>query len=232
MPSILLPEDGLRNVKAIVFDMYGTLVDVSEVAQACQKIAPDPQAFAATWRHKQLEYSFLSTALGRYRTFWELSKRALDYAAAEAGIEVSIAQKKVLMDAWLRPVPYADTETALEKLSARYRLAILSNGNPRMLREGLKHTHLAGYFDSVISADAVQMFKPAPDVYRLAVDQLKIDTSAILFVSSNGFDVVGARHFGFRVCWVNRRSSPMDALGFPPTIRAGTLTELADHLIP
>lgn len=219
----------MKAPQAVVFDMYGTLVDVEAVADACRRVAPDPEAFGATWRRKQLEYSFLMTSLGRYLTFWELSKRALDYAAGEAGIQLSDTGKKKLMEAWLKPTPYPDTAASLKRLSTVCRLAILSNGNPRMLREGLAHTGLKDKFESVLSADAVRAFKPSPAVYQHASDRMGLAPAEILFVSSNGFDVVGAGRFGFRVCWVNRRGGTLDPLGVRPAVEVGTLSELADR---
>lgn len=220
----------MSGIEAVVFDFYGTLVDVAAVARACRRVAPDPDAFIALWRAKQIEYTFLTTAMGAYRTFWDLTGRALDYALCNARLSPSPDQRKRLMNAWLQPVLYPDTVEALARMGPGRRLAILSNGNPRMLSAGLRHVGLPNRFDAVLSADAVRRFKPAPEVYRLATDELGLPADRILFVSSNGFDVVGSKRFGLRVCWVNRRGAVLDPLGPKPDLVVSTLEELADRV--
>jgi len=212
--------------------MYGTLVNVTALAAASRRVTNDPETFGAIWRSKQLEYSFLSTILCRYRTFWDLTGRALDYAAAHTGTKVTPAARKRLMEAWLKPTPFPDTRESLQRLGTVHSLGILSNGTPRMLREGLKHTQLASCFTSVLSANAVKAFKPAAAVYRSAADALALAPSSILFVSSNGFDVIGAGRFGFKVCWINRRKGLLDPLGYRPNLEVETLSQLADRLCP
>jgi len=127
------------NVRGVAFDMYGTVVDVGAVAEACKAIAPDPVAFNTQWRAKQLEYSFLRSAMGKYQDFWKVSEQALAYTIQRFGLTVSLAQAKELMEAWLQPTPYPELAAALPRLKAHYPLGILSNGSPRMLRMGLDH---------------------------------------------------------------------------------------------
>ena len=217
-------------IRGIVFDMYGTVVDVGAVADAYRVVAPDPAAFTAQWRAKQLEYSFLRSLMGKYQDFWKVSEQALDFAIKQHGLAVSPDQRRHLMDAWLRPTPYPEVAAALPRLKERYSLAILSNGSPRMLRIGLERTGLRTHFRWVISVDEVKLFKPSPKVYQLAPKHMKLKKVEILFVSSNSFDVVGAKAFGFRVCWINRTGAPLDSLGPKPNLVVTNFDELSAAL--
>jgi 2-haloacid dehalogenase len=217
-------------VKGIAFDMYGTLVDVGAVAEACNEIAPDPVAFTTQWRAKQLEYTFLRSLMGRYQDFWKVTGEALDFTIQRFGLEVSPEQRRRLMAAWLDPTPYPEVAATLPRLKERYALAVLSNGSPKMLRTGLERTGLLEHFRWVISVDAIRLYKPSPRVYQLAVTKMKLRKEEILFVSSNSFDVVGAKSFGFKVCWINRTGAPLDPLGPTPGLVVRTFDELSTEL--
>jgi len=219
-----------RRVKGIAFDMYGTLVDVGAVAEACKEIAPDPIAFNAHWRAKQLEYTFLRSLMGTYQDFWRVSEEALAFTIRRFGLQVSSEHRRRLMEAWLHPKPYPEVAAALSRLKERYALAVLSNGSPKMLRAGLQHTALTPCFRWVISVDAIRLYKPSPRVYQLAVTKMKLRKEEILFVSSNSFDVVGAKSFGFKVCWINRTGAPLDPLGPKPDLVVRTIDELSTAL--
>jgi 2-haloacid dehalogenase len=213
-------------VKGIVFDMYGTVVDVGAVAEACKEVAPDPVAFNTQWRAKQLEYTFLRSLMGKYQDFWKVSEQALEFTIQRFGLEVRPEQRRRLLEAWLRPSPYPEVATALPRLKARYPLAVLSNGSPKMLRTGLERTGLRSHFRWVISVDAVKLYKPSPRVYQLALKHMKLKKEKILFVSSNSFDAVGAKSFGFKVCWINRSGAPLDPLGPTPDLVVKSFDEL------
>ena len=214
-----------RRVKGIAFDMYGTVVDVGAVAEACKEIAPDPGAFTTQWRAKQLEYTFLRSLMGKYQNFWRVSEQALEFTIRRFGLQASPEQRKRLMEAWLHPSPYPEVEAALPGLKERYPLAILSNGSPTMLRTGL-----ISHFRWVISVDAVKLYKPSPKVYQLAPRKMKMKKEEILFVSSNSFDVLGAKSFGFKVCWINRTGAPLDPLGLKPDLVVRSFDELRTAL--
>lgn len=220
---------GLR-IKGIIFDLYGTLVDVGAVAEACREVAPDPIAFSNQWRAKQLEYTFLRTLMGQYRDFWKVTGEALAFAVARFALEITAEQRQRLMEAWLLPTPYPEVATALPRLKATYLLAVLSNGTPEMLRSGLKRTALWPHFTSVLSADSVKRYKPSPEVYQLALQQTGLPKDEILFVSSNSWDVVGAKSFGFKACWVNRTGATMDTLGVRPDLVVTNVDELVEVL--
>ncbi|HXF76153.1 MAG TPA: haloacid dehalogenase type II [Methylomirabilota bacterium] len=217
-------------IKGIVFDMYGTLVDVNAVADACKKIAPDPAAFNAQWRAKQLEYTFLRTAMGKYKDFHAITEEALEFAIQRFGLQVTAEQRQKLMEAWLHPTPYPEIAGALPRLKENYALAVLSNGSPKMLRTGLEQAGLVSHFRRVLSADAVRLYKPSPKVYELAPKRMRLKKNEILFVSSNSFDVIGAKSFGFKVCWINRTEAPLDPLGPKPDLVVKSFDELYSSL--
>lgn len=217
-------------IKGMVCDMYGTVVDVGAVAEACKEVAPDPIAFNAQWRAKQLEYSFLRSLMGKYQDFWRVSEQALAFTIQRFGLDVSLEQRQRLMAAWLHPSPHPEVVGALPQLAERYPLAILSNGTPKMLRTGLQRTGLRRYFTWVISANLVKRYKPAPEVYALAPQHMRLKKAQLLFVSSNAFDVVGAKNFGFKVCWINRTGAPLDPLGPKPDLVVQSFDDLAAAL--
>jgi 2-haloacid dehalogenase len=219
-----------QGMKGIVFDMYGTVVDVGAVAEACKEVAPDPVAFNAQWRAKQLEYTFLRTVMGRYKDFWTITEEALEFAIERFDLQVSAEQRQRLKEAWLQPTPYPEVTAALPRLKEKYVLAILSNGSPKMLRTGLEQTGLMPHFRRVMSADAVKLYKPSTKVYELAPKHMRLKNSEILFVSSNSFDVIGAKNFGFKVCWINRGGAPLDALGPKPDLVVKSFDDLVEAL--
>jgi 2-haloacid dehalogenase len=194
---------------AFVFDAYGTLFDVhSAIARHRAAAGPDADRLSELWRTKQLEYSWTLTLAGCYADFWTLTERALDFALARCP-SVDRALKPRLMEAYRMLDAYADARAALQALKERGRAtAILSNGSPAMLTAAVAAAHLAQYLDAVLSVDAIRQYKPRPDVYRLVTDHFGVAPNDVLFVSSNRWDVMGARAFGFRAAWINRGKWP------------------------
>jgi len=213
-------------VKGIVFDMYGTIVDLGAVASVCNEVTPDPLAFNTLWRAKQLEYTFLRSLMGRYRDFWKVTEEALEFTLQRFAIQVSSEQRRHLMDAWLHPSPYPEVAAALPRLKEKYLLAILSNGTAKMLLTGLDRNGLRQYFRRIMSTDSVKLYKPSPKVYQLALKHMQLKKGEILFVSSNSFDVLGAKNFGFKVCWISRLGIPLDPLGPKPDLVVQNFDEL------
>jgi 2-haloacid dehalogenase len=215
--------------RALVFDAYGTLFNVAAVGQACAGITADPSGFVALWRAKQLEYAFLRALMRRYADFWSVTRDALRYAAAATGTALAPAQETALLEAWYQVEPFPDVLPALRELKTRgLALAILSNGAPPMLERLVRETGLAGMFDRLLSVDAVQTYKPEPAVYALIERELGVAHEAVLFLSSNFWDVAGARSFGLRVCWINRAGTPPDELGQHPSHVLRSLAELPE----
>jgi 2-haloacid dehalogenase len=213
--------------RAVVFDAYGTLFDVAAIGRACAGIAADPAGFMALWRAKQLEYAFLRALMLRYADFWQVTRDALRYAAAATKTPLTPEQETSLLEAWYQVEPFPDVPGALRELRAKgLALAILSNGSPPMLERLVRATGLGDTFDRLLSADAVATYKPSPPVYALIGSQLGLPPEAALFVSSNFWDVAGARAYGLRVCWINRAGATPDELGQQPTHLLRSMADL------
>ena len=196
-------------MKAAVFDAYGTLLDVhSAVLPHVHRLGGTGDAFSLTWRTKQLEYTWVRTLSGQHADFGRVTDDALAFAAARHGID-DVALLADLRDSYEQLAPHPDSAPALQALRAMgVTCLVLSNGPPPMLGRQLRHAGLAGMFDVVLSAEAAGVFKPHPDVYRLATAHLDQPAHEIAFVSSNPFDAFGAHGFGFRTVWVNRTGQP------------------------
>jgi 2-haloacid dehalogenase len=216
---------GGEPVGAVVFDAYGTLFDVASLADACAAVAPDGAAFAALWRAKQLEYTWLRTLMGRYAPFSDVTAEALDYALRRHGLTPDEVARRDLLAAWLRLVPFPDAPGALARLG-HLPLAILSNGSPDMLGPLLAQSGLRDAFRHVLSADEARAYKPDPRVYALAPAALNLPAARILFVSANAWDAIGARAYGYRVAWCNRTGQPLDPHGPAPDVEISDLREL------
>ena len=203
---------------ALVFDAYGTLFDVHAVVERCDKFWPGKGAqLSQLWRTKQLEYSWQRSLMGRYQPFSAVTRDALGYACEALGLTLADKQVKTLMEEYLNLAPYPDVPDALPKLKGGGRkLAILTNGSPDMIAPLVEHCGMTKTFDAVLSADALRTFKIAPQVYQHAVERLGVEAAAIGFVSSNGWDALGAKNFGFRVWWINRQDAPVDRLDAQP----------------
>jgi 2-haloacid dehalogenase len=204
-------------VQAYVFDAYGTLFDVhAAIARHRAEAGPDAERFSEIWRTKQLEYSWTLSLAGRYADFWTLTERALDYAFERVS-SVDRALRPKLLEAYLRLDAFPDAAKALTGLKSHgARLAILSNGSPRMLTAAVEASAIGGLLDAVFSVDAVRAYKPRPEVYALVTDGFGIAAREVVFVSSNRWDVMGAASFGFRAAWVNRGRGPDEYLEYPP----------------
>lgn len=216
-------------VKGLLFDAYGTLFDVHSVIEACRAVTSDPQALSNLWRAKQLEYTWLRSLMGRYEDFWAVTEAALIFACRRLGLAVSPAARARPMEAYLQLDPFPEVRGVLARL-AGLPCGILSNGAPRMLDAVVAHTGLGGHLRAVISVDAVRTYKPAPAVYALGPVRLELPKEALGFVSSNCWDVAGAKAYGFPVVWVNRTRAPLEELGLTPDLEVGDLDELARAL--
>jgi 2-haloacid dehalogenase len=200
-------------LKALVFDAYGTLYDVHSVARRSEEFWPGKgAALSQLWRAKQLEYTWQRSLMRRYAPFSQVTREALAYACEVLRLALDGARSDALMQEYLRLATYPEVAAAMAALRAKK--AILSNGSPDMLAPLVKHSGLA--LDAVLSVDEVRVFKPAPEVYQLAVDRLGVPAADIGFVSSNCWDALGAKSFGFRVFWINRGDAPVDRTGFQP----------------
>jgi 2-haloacid dehalogenase len=194
-------------IKALVFDAYGTLYNVHSVYAKTEELCPGKgDLITQIWRLKQLEYTWLQTSLQEYRDFTFLTHASLEFALRSVGIEPSESIVKPLFDKYLDLDPYPEAKDALGKLKSggSYKLAILSNGSNAMLSALVRNSGLDPYLDATISVDGARKYKPHPHCYALVEKVLGFKNDEVMFVSSNGFDVAGAKHFGFRVAWIQR----------------------------
>ena len=212
-------------IRGYVFDAYGTLFDVHSVVDAGREITADPAALSSLWRQKQLEYTWLRALMGRYEDFWSVTEAALRHAVRRLGLAASETQLRRLMDAYLSLACFPEVAAALARLAGRPR-TILSNGSPKMLAAAVASSGLAASLDHVLSVDAVKTYKPAPAVYALGPQAIGIPAAELLFVSSNAWDVAGAKAFGYRVAWCNRLGAPEEELG----VRADLVVSALDRL--
>ena len=216
-------------LRAVAFDAYGTLFDVFSVTSLCEQLFhARGDALAQLWRAKQLQYSLLCSVMGRYKDFWQLTGDALDYASRSLTLALNAEDRTQLMDAYLHLTPFPDARPGLEALkNLGLSLAILSNGEPRMLRAAVTNAGLDDLIDEIVSVDEVRVFKPAPQVYQSIGQKLQLPGSAIGFVSSNSWDIHGAGAAGLRTFWIQRRAGePEEALGFPAAHVITALTDL------
>jgi 2-haloacid dehalogenase len=215
----------MATAQAFVFDAYATLFDVHAVVNALRAVTPEAEAVSQQWRQKQLEYSWWRSLMGRYVDFWTVTEEALRFALRRYGLHLPPDQRAALLNTYLRLPPYPEIPAMLDQLSPRP-CAILSNGSPSMLTAVVAASGLHGRFSHLLSADHVQVYKPDPRVYALAPQALDLPKEAIVFVSSNAFDVVGAKAYGFQVVWVNRGQALMDELNVAPDLVLTRLDEL------
>lgn len=218
-----------RQIKAWVFDAYGTLFDPFAVQGKAEKIFPDRgEALSRLWRARQLEYTWLRALMNRYADFWQITREALVYACRALGLNCTATQQEDLMQEYLRLDVYPDVPMGLKALPS-LRRAILSNGSPRMLDAVVEHAGLKQAIPTLLSVDKVKTYKPSPAVYELAVEALELKKNEIGFVSSNYWDAAGAAAFGLPAFWLNRSQSPPDELGTAPETTLSSLRDLADR---
>ncbi|HZT47220.1 MAG TPA: haloacid dehalogenase type II [Hyphomicrobiaceae bacterium] len=209
-----------------VFDAYGTLFNLHAAAERLREaIGPQWQQLSQTWRTKHIEYTWVHSLSRQPATFWELAQRSLDYAIAATGGGIGAEVRQKLLESYRTMDAYPEVAEVLAGLKRRgARLAILSNGDPDMLADAVRAARLDGLLDAVLSVAAVGVFKPAPEVYRLATDRFGCSPADISFQSSNRWDIAGAKAFGFHTVWVNRTGAPEE---YPTLAPARTVRDLA-----
>lgn len=216
-----------KNVRACVFDAYGTLFDYASAAARCRDVLGDKaDKLTALWRDKQLSYTWLRAAQGRHADFWQVTGDALDYAMESLGL-ADTALRERLMGLYLTLDVFGDARDALGRLKGAGRTtAILSNGSHDMLRAAIDHSKIGSLLDAVLSVDEVAVFKPHPKVYRLALERLGVAAEETVFVSANGWDAYAASAFGMRVAWCNRYGQRPERLPGLPDRVISTLADL------
>ena len=223
-------QNTLTGITACVFDAYGTLFDVHSAVRRYSNQIKESEAVSALWRAKQLEYTWLRSLMGRYVDFWQVTADALDFALETYGISDAVIRQD-LLQAYMTLSCYSEVPDVLDRLKRKgIRCAILSNGSPQMLSSAVKNSGLSEFFDAVISVDMIGQYKPDPRVYRLAVDELKVEKSKIAFQSSNAWDAAGANAYGFNVVWVNRFKQNHERLNTSVDIELTDLEKLPELL--
>jgi 2-haloacid dehalogenase len=223
----------LRGVKALAFDAYGTLFDVFSVTALCEQLFPGKgNQLAQIWRAKQLQYSFLRTTMGRHRDFWGLTEDGLVWGAKNLQLDLTADKKKQLMDAYLSLAAFPDVKPGLEALKKDgIKLAILSNGEPKMLEAAAKSAGIRDLLDDIISVEEVKVFKASPRVYNLAPERLKVGNPELGFISSNNWDICGGASAGLRTFWIQRSAAEVpEELGFKADTTVKAITDLAPLL--
>jgi 2-haloacid dehalogenase len=220
-------------VKALAFDAYGTLFDVFSVTALCEQLFPGKgNQLAQIWRAKQLQYSLLRTTMGRHRDFWGLTEDGLVWAAKNLQLDLTADKKKQLMEAYLSLAAFPDVKPGLEALKKDgIKLAILSNGEPKMLEAAAKSAGIRALLDDIISVEEVKAFKASPRVYNLAPERLKVANRELGFISANNWDICGGASAGLRTFWIQRSAAEVpEELGFKADTTVKALTDLAPLL--
>jgi 2-haloacid dehalogenase len=213
--------------KAVAFD-YFVLFDPSSIVPAVEKELPgNGKAFTQIWQARQFEYAFLHSITGRYRNFFEVTGDALDYTAQSLHIHLSMETRQRLLNAYLRLSIWPDTKETLKKLRASgVRIITIANFTPMMLKENAKNAEISDLFDELLSTDVDRKYKPDPRAYELGAKHLNLSKNDILFAAFGGWDVYGAKSFGYTTFWVNRFDLPAERLGLDADGTAGDLNGL------
>ena len=220
----------MKNIKAIIFDAYGTLFDVNSAAEKCKnKIGEKWEPFANYWRTTQLEYTWLRSLMGRHQDFWKVTEQSLDKSMKIFQIDTSMRDE--LLDLYKVLSTFPEVKETLKKLKEKnYKLAILSNGTPALLRKLVSSNNLESIFDDVLSIEEVKIYKPHPNVYNIPIKKYQIEKNQFAYLSSNTWDVSAAGNFGFNAVWVNRNKNIFDNLDYKPITEINNLSDLNNLL--
>ena len=220
----------MKNIKAIIFDAYGTLFDVNSAAEKCKdKIGDKWEGFANFWRTTQLEYTWLRSLMKRHKDFWQITEDSLDKSMKTYKIDFTM--KNELLNLYKSLSSYEEVDEVLIKLKEKnFKLAILSNGTPSLLNELVKSNNLENVFDDLFSIEQVGIYKPDSKVYDMPINKYQIEKNEVYFLSSNTWDVSGGGNYGYNSIWVNRNNNIFDKLDYSPKHQIKQLGELLDIL--
>ena len=216
----------MKNIKAIIFDAYGTLFDVNSAAEKCKdKIGHRWENFANYWRTTQLEYTWLRSLMNRHKNFWQVTEDSLDKSMKAFNIDTSM--KNELLNLYKKLSTYPEVYEVLNKLKAKkYKISILSNGTPSLLNELVSSNKLDNIFDDIFSIEEVKVYKPDSKVYDMPLKNYQIKSEEVAFLSANTWDVSGGGNFGYNSIWVNRNKSIFDNLDYVPKNEIENLKQL------
>ena len=218
----------MKNVKAIIFDAYGTLFDVNSAAEKCKdKIGDKWEGFANFWRTTQLEYTWLRSLMKRHKDFWQVTEDSLEKSMN--AYKIDKAMKNELLNLYKALNTFPEVKDVLNKLKEKnYKLAILSNGTPALLNELVKSNNLDNIFDDIFSIEEVGIYKPDAKVYDMPIKKYKIQKEEVVFLSANTWDISGGGNYGYSSIWVNRNNSIFDNLDYKPKDEVKNLNQLLD----
>ena len=220
----------MKNIKAIIFDAYGTLFDVNSAAEKCKdKIGTKWENFSNYWRTTQLEYTWLRSLMSRHKDFWHVTEDSLKKSMEAYKIETSM--RNDLLNLYKVLSPFEEVLETLKSLKEKkYKLAILSNGTPELLNELVKTNNLESFFDDIFSIEEVKIYKPSSKVYGMPIKKYNIKYEEVAFLSANTWDVSGGGNYGFTSVWVNRNNNIFDNLDYKPKNQITGLDQLLDIL--
>ena len=218
----------MKNIKAIIFDAYGTLFDVNSAAEKCKdKIGNKWENFTNYWRTTQLEYTWLRSLMNRHKDFWQVTEDSLDKSMKAFKIDNSMRGE--LLNLYKTLSTFPEVKEVLNNLKEKnYKLAILSNGTPSLLNELVKSNNLNNIFADIFSIEEVKIYKPDSRVYDLPINKYQIQENEVAFLSANTWDVSGGGNYGYNAVWVNRNNNIFDNLDYQPKHQVKQLGELLD----
>ena len=218
----------MKNIKAIIFDAYGTLFDVNSAAEKCKdKIGDKWESFANHWRTTQLEYTWLRSLMKRHKDFWQVTEDSLDKSMKT--YEIDSSMRNELLNLYKILSPFKEVPEVLKSLKDKnFKLAILSNGTPSLLNELVKSNNLENIFDDIFSIEEVRVYKPDYKVYDIPIKKYNIKKNEVAFLSANTWDISGGGNYGYNSIWVNRNNNTFDNLDYVPKHQIKDLGKLLD----
>ncbi len=218
----------MKNIKAIIFDAYGTLFDVNSAAEKCKdKIGNKWEGFANYWRTTQLEYTWLRSLMNKHKDFWQVTEDSLDKSMKVFKIDASMRNE--LLDLYKKLSTFPEVKEVLQNLKKKnYKLAILSNGTPALLNELVKTNNLDKIFNDIFSIEEVGIYKPDLKVYDMPIKKYQIQKEEVAFLSANTWDVSGGGNYGYSSIWLNRNNNIFDNLDYKPKNEVKNLKQLLD----
>ena len=218
----------MQNIKAIIFDAYGTLFDVNSAAEKCKdKIGDKWEDFANYWRTTQLEYTWLRSLMNRHKDFWQVTEDSLDKSMK--AFKINLAKRNELLNLYKKLSTFPEVKEVFNDLKKKnYKISILSNGTPALLNELVSSNNLDNFFDDIFSIEEVGIYKPDSKVYNLPIKKYQIKKDEVAFLSANTWDVSGGGNFGYNSIWVNRNKNIFDNLDYKPKNEVENLTQLLD----
>ncbi|NIB99346.1 haloacid dehalogenase type II [Halobacterium sp. R2-5] len=220
-----------QRVTTVTFDSYSTLVDVDAAERALADRVADPEPVSRLWRSRSLAYTFVANQIDAYQPFYEMNRDALQYALDAHGADVTTEERDEILAVYHELDVFDDVRDGLEALvDAGYDCYVVSNGNPEMLDSMVEHADIDDLLEDTVSADEVETFKPAAELYRHAAARTGTPIGEIAHVTAGWFDVLGASHAGMQSVWVDRKSSPWEPFGGDPDLTIGDFHELVDVL--